>query len=99
MKPPAPVSFLAAPSSEGALARCSLLARETEHRSAANATHSGKHEGQQSTAQDSATLPLEAYKTVVKSLGVCTTLPAMGYVTIADVKRVKQIFLFKVHLK
>lgn len=42
---------------------------------------------------------LEAYKTVVKSSGVCTTLPAMGCVTIADVKRVKLIFLSKVHLK
>ena len=44
-------------------------------------------------------LPLKAYKTVVKSSGVCTTLPAMGCVTIADVKRVKLIFLSKVYLK
>jgi hypothetical protein len=67
--------------------------------SASSATPRERHEGKQSTAQDSTTLPLKAYKTVVKSSGVCTTLPAMGCVTIADVKRVKLIFLSKVHLK
>lgn len=43
-------------------------------------------------------LPLEAYKTVVKSSGVCTTLPAMD-VSQKQMSRVKLIFLSKVHLK
>lgn len=81
-----PVSFVLVPASEESqYSGCSLTSTWMECLSASSATPSERQEGQQSSLR-LCNAALEAYKTVVESFGACTTLPAMGCVTIEDVK-------------